>query len=81
MQEELALILDDVLALKGRARALTADSRLLGALPELDSMAVIAVLEEIQRKYAIQIADDDIDGRMFATLGSLTDFVRDKTRH
>ena len=43
--------------------------------------AAAAVLEEIQRKYAIQIADDDIDGRMFATLGSLTDFVRDKTRH
>jgi len=48
---------------------------LMGALPELDSMAVVSVLEAIQQRFDIRIADDDIDGRTFATLGSLTEFV------
>jgi len=74
-QTELATILDDVLTLGGRGLALGADSRLMGALPELDSMAVVSVLEAIQQRFDIRIADDDIDGRTFATLGSLTEFV------
>lgn len=81
MQNEVASILDDVLALKGRALSMTADSRLMGALPELDSMAVIEVLEAMQQRFQIAIADEDIDGRMFSTLGSLTEFVRRKSGH
>ena len=75
MQTELARILDDVLALEGRGVALRAESRLMGAIPELDSMAVLSVLEAIRDRLHVRIADDEIDGRMFSTLGALTEFV------
>lgn len=75
MQTELARILDDVLALGGRGTALQAESRLLGAIPELDSMAVLSVLEAIRDRFDVRIADHEIDGRAFSTLGTLTEFV------
>jgi hypothetical protein len=37
--EDVKLLLDDALQLGGRSAGLQADSALLGALPELDSMA------------------------------------------
>jgi len=75
MQTELANILDEVLVLNGRGISLRADSRLMGAIPELDSMAVLSVLEAIRDRLDVVIADDEIDGRMFSTLGALTEFV------
>ncbi len=36
--------LDDVLSLGGRARTFDRDTPLLGAIPELDSMAVVALI-------------------------------------
>ena len=41
-------ILETELALNGRAAAFTADTPLLGALPELDSMAVIGLINAMQ---------------------------------
>lgn len=75
MQTRLAQLLDEVLVLNGRGVLLQADSRLMGAIPELDSMAVLSVLEAIRERFGVSIADDEIDGRMFSTLGALTEFV------
>jgi acyl carrier protein len=68
--------LDDVLALEGRAQHWTRETPLLGAVPELDSMAVVSLLTELAERFAITIDDDDFDGAVFATVGSLSDFVR-----
>lgn len=54
------------------------DSPLLGAIPEFDSMAVVALLTHLEEKYGFTIDDDEIDGTVFATIGSLTQFVREK---
>jgi acyl carrier protein len=75
MQTELARILDDVLVLNGRGISLQADSQLMGAIPELDSIAVLSVLEAIRDRFDVSIGDDEIDGRMFSTLGALAEFV------
>jgi acyl carrier protein len=75
MQTELARILDDVLVLNGRGISLQADSQLMGAIPELDSIAVLSVLEAIRDRLDVSIGDDEIDGRMFSTLGALAEFV------
>ena len=45
--DELKSLLD-VLSLNGRAQAFTADTPLLGAVPELDSMAVVAIIARIE---------------------------------
>lgn len=54
---------------------LDADTELLGGLPEFDSMAVVVILGEIESTFGIQIADDEIEGEAFATVGSLHEFV------
>lgn len=68
-------LLDDVLSLNGRAQTFTRDTPLLGALPELDSMAVVSLITAMEEQLGIVVDDDDIDGDTFATVGSLTDFV------
>lgn len=77
LKETLA-ILDEVLSLNGRAFALTRDARLLGAVPELDSMAVVAVITALEERFSLVVGDDEIDGTTFATVGSLADFVASK---
>lgn len=72
-------ILADVLGLKpGQAEGFTADSGLFGHLPELDSMAVAGLLTEIEDRLDIVIEDDEIDGEMLETFGSLLAFVEGK---
>jgi acyl carrier protein len=68
-------ILDEVLSLGGRSQRFTRQTALLGAIPEMDSMAVVSLLSALEEHLGISIQDDDIDGDVFATVGSLTDFV------
>jgi acyl carrier protein len=76
---EVLRMLDEVLSLKGRALALKPESPLLGAIPELDSMAVVSLITSLEERFDIIIDDDDIDGSTFATLRSLVTFVTGKT--
>lgn len=57
---------------------LTLGSPLLGAVPELDSMAVVTVITTLEERFGITVADDEIDGSTFATVGSLVEFVKSK---
>lgn len=78
LQSQLREVLRDVLSLGPRADTLVDDSALLGAVPELDSMAVAGVIAAIEDRFGIVVDDDDISGATFATFGSLVAFVRDK---
>lgn len=71
-------ILENVLQLGSRADALTEQSALLGALPELDSLAVVAILTEMEQRLDISIHDDEVSADTFETLGSLVRFVNEK---
>ena len=71
-------LLAQILQLGDKSRALTRDSALLGAIPELDSMAVVHVLTAIEEHFGIVVADDEVSGETFATLGALADFVESK---
>jgi acyl carrier protein len=51
---------------------------LLGAIPELDSMAVVSLITSLEEQLGLTVDDDEIDGETFATVGSLTDFVAGK---
>lgn len=68
-------LLDDVLALGGRAQHFTRETALLGAVPEMDSMAVVSLMTAMEEQLGLSIQDDEIDGDVFATVGSLADFV------
>ena len=76
--QEVLRILDEVLSLKGRSKAFTRDTPLLGAIAELDSMAVVTLITSLEDQFGLVVDDDDIDGSTFATVGSLADFVASK---
>ncbi len=71
-------LLDEVLSLKGRAQSFTDTTPLLGSVPELDSMAVVAVITALEERLGLSVDDDEISGATFATLGTLVEFVSGK---
>ena len=78
IERETLIALDSALGLQGRGLAFSAATRLLGALPELDSLAITALIAAIEERFGIIVADEEIDGALFATVASLTDFIRSK---
>jgi acyl carrier protein len=81
IQNEILKILDEVLSLKGRAMSFSDQTVLLGALPELDSMAVLGVITGFEDRFGFAVEDDEIDGSTFATVGSLVAYVSEKLKH
>jgi acyl carrier protein len=77
-QLQVLRILDQVLSLGGRSADFDRGTHLLGAIPELDSMAVVSLITSLEEQLGIMVDDDEIDGETFATVGSLTDFVAAK---
>lgn len=77
-QKEVLRVLDEVLSLGGRAQAFDAATLLLGAIPELDSMAVVTLITTLEERFGILVDDDEISGDTFASVGSLSDFVAGK---
>jgi acyl carrier protein len=71
-------ILRDSLNLGDRAERLTADSALLGGIPEFDSMAVVNLVVAIEAEFDVTVNDDELSAEVFATVGSLSRFVSDK---
>ena len=72
-------LLSDVLGLSAaQVAALDDDSALFGAIPELDSMAVAGLLTELEDRLEIIVDDDEVDGELFATFGSLVRFAHAK---
>ena len=76
--DEVRDILSDVLSLGERKNSITADSVLLGSIPELDSMAVVNVITVLEEHFGIMVNDDEISAKTFETLGSLVYFVEQK---
>ncbi len=78
-QQQILQVLDEVLSLGGRAaRTFKADTPLLGAIPELDSMAVVNLITTLEERFGFFVDDDEIGGDTFANVGSLTAFVSGK---
>ena len=78
IKNEVLSILDEVLSLKGRGSAFTLETPLLGAIPELDSMAVVALITTLEERFGFMVDDDEIDGTVFTSVGTLVDFVQSK---
>lgn len=78
IEAKLLSLLDDVLNLQGRSAGFGRDTHLLGAVPEMDSMGVVAVITALEERFGVVVDDDEIDGAVFATVGSLTAFVEAK---
>ena len=85
MKNDSALLLEEVkeslarsLQIGAKVHDFTGDTRLLGELPELDSMTILTVLVGLEEHFGIIIEDDDIGAETFETVGTLMDFVSSK---
>jgi len=54
------------------------DTKLLGAIPELDSMAVVNVIAALEERFGILFEDDEVTAEMFETVGTLCEAVKRK---
>lgn len=77
-QKEVLSLLDEILSLNGRSAEFSLDTPLLGAIPELDSMAVVALITGFEERFGFMVDDDEIEGSTFATVGALVAFVDGK---
>ncbi len=60
------------------SKTLGVDTRLLGEIPEFDSMSVVTVLVALEEQFGFYIDDDDVSAETFETVGTLLDFVQAK---
>ena len=56
-------------------RALPADTRLFGAGVGLDSLAGTLLLRQVQRRYGVDVAAEDLNLDSLETLGTLAAFI------
>jgi acyl carrier protein len=75
---EVKSVLVAILGIEDRETAIDASTPLLGAVPELDSMAVLELVVAIEQRFGITVEDDEVTAELFDTLGSLAEFVDDK---
>lgn len=68
-------VLIDTLELTHAPDDLADDTELFGALPELDSFGVVALVGALEDRFDITIDDDEFGAELFETVGSLTRFV------
>lgn len=74
----LLALLDETLNLDGRTASFDGHTPLLGALPEMDSMAVVSLITGFEDRFGFTVDDDEIDGAVFQTFGTLLKFVEQK---
>lgn len=67
-------IIVHVLGIEERAGSMNASTPLFGSIPELDSLAVVEVIAEIEDRFGLYV-DDGFSGDDFETIGALASFV------
>ena len=78
VSDQIKQLLIDSLSLDINRQEMDDDMRLLGDLPEFDSMAIVSVITEIEETFGIIAEDDELSAEVFETVESLISFVCDK---
>ena len=76
--DEVKAVVVETLGVEDRADTIDAATPLLGTLPELDSMAVLELVLELEQRFGIVIEGEDVTADVFETLASLTALVDEK---
>ena len=75
LEQLLTDILNSVLQIE---KNYSAETGLLGAIAEFDSMAVVGIITSLEDQLGISVDDDEISAEVFETFGSLLAFVQQK---
>jgi acyl carrier protein len=78
--DRVKVVLVKTLGIQDRAQRLDASTELFGSMPELDSMAVVALAVNLEREFDFEIDDEDFNGEVFETIATLTEFVEKNKR-
>ena len=81
IRQQIIAILCQSLNIDARNLSMQENTALLGAIPELDSMAITLVLTTLEDHFGFAIEDDEITAAVFESVQSLTDFVVAKLNH
>jgi len=76
--DEVRKVVGSSLQIHGRVQQMDAAAPFLGAVPELDSMAVASLIGALEEHFGITVEDDEIGASTFETLGSLALFIERK---
>jgi len=71
--DDVADVLRTVLGLDGRP--LDASTPLFGAMPELDSAAVVELVVALEQRFGVDFDEDDVTAEVFEVVGSLATLV------
>ena len=69
-------VLDEALHLQEQALAFDVNTPLVGSLPELDSMAAVALITGLENHFGVTFDEADLNADTFATVGSLCRLVQ-----
>jgi acyl carrier protein len=73
--DEVKFLIGETLGIADRLDSMLASTRLLGSLPELDSLAVAELLSAIEQKFGFEVDYADVTIDMFETVGTLASYV------
>jgi acyl carrier protein len=76
--DDVKAVVVQTLGIEDRADSLDATTPLLGSLPELDSMAVLELVLELEQRFGITLDGEDVTADLFENLESITAFVESK---
>lgn len=77
--DEVKSLIGETLGIADRLDSMDASTKLLGSLPELDSLAVAELLAAIEERFGFEVDSADITVDIFETVGTLAVYV-DKHR-
>jgi acyl carrier protein len=76
--DDVTAVIVEVLGIEDRTDTLNASTPLFGSMPELDSLAVLELIANLERQFGFVMDDDEFSGEIFDTIGTLAAFVESK---
>jgi acyl carrier protein len=77
--DEVKSLIGKILGIADRLDSMDASTRLLGSLPELDSLAVAELLTAIEDRFSFEMDYADLTTDMLETVGTLVAYVKKKS--
>lgn len=74
IQTQLTELLSNILSRP--ATDFNADTRLLGEMPDFDSMALMLLLTEVSQSFSLDVQDAGFDSETFYSVATLSDFIK-----
>ncbi|NIB43117.1 acyl carrier protein [Pseudomaricurvus alkylphenolicus] len=61
-----------------RADSFVPETPLMGAMPEFNSLTIVAIVTTLEERLDCEIFDEELEAEIFETVGSLAKFIESK---